>query len=321
MPERRRRRIVRLACTLALVATRASGGDTRVCIDVAADIRALGSDDAFDSSPAAERLALLGPAAFPVLLRALAEEGPTAREAIVGLLADAPPTDAGVNRALARVARSDPEPGVRAVAIAAVHKLRGREGAPVLVAALDDPSPVVRHRAILACADACPGDAALARLVGLAIDDEPISNALEAQRALRGLSAEGADPARTAAIRRLAIAAVPADGGANPGGGSPRELRAAILLGELGDDSRLDAIAHAAGAGQPLGLRVPAIHALGRLGGADRVALLAGLLGDRDVAIHAHDALRRMASRDIAQADEAIAHYTGPRSPHPLPRP
>ena len=317
------RRAAALACTLALAvapplvgaAEDGATGTYEVCLDVTADVRALGSDDAFVWEPASERLAALGPAAWPALLRALDREGPAVREAIVGVLASGPDADEGVRERLGRVARKDPEPEVRGVAVQAVRKLAGAASRDVVVAALDDPVPAVRRKAITACTGLCTDDAALARLVALALGDEPLSNALQARRVLWSLTADGGNAAVVAQVRAATIAAAPVEGTER------RTLLAALLLAELGDDARLDDVARATHADQPVELRLHAVHALGRIGGADRVALLDALLQDPAVAIHAHDALRRMSARGVATAGEAADRHTGPRAPQPLPRP
>jgi hypothetical protein len=316
-----------LACTLALAAAaplaRAAEDPDEpryeVCLDVTADVRALGSDDAFVWEPASERLAALGPAAWPALLGALDREGPAVREAIVGILASGTEADAVVRERLGRVARNDPEAEVRAVAVPALRKLAGAGSRDVVVAALDDPSPAVRRKAITACTGLCTDDAALARLVALALGDEPLANALQARRILWSLTADGGNADVVAKVRAGAIAAAP-DGGA-AAAAEHRALLAALLLAEIGDDARLDDVARATRADQPVELRIHAVHALGRLGGTERVALVAGLLQDPALAIHAHDALRRMAARGVATAGEAAERHSGPRAPQPLPRP
>lgn len=317
------RRTVVLACVLSAARATApvSAADYRVCLDVTADVRALGSDDAFESEPAANRLSALGPAAWPALLRALAHEGPAIREAVVGIFASTTESDDAVRQALARVARRDPEADVRAVAVPALRKLAGKQSEDVLVAALADPSPAVRRKAITACTDLCRDDAALARLVALALTDEPPSNALQAQRVLWSLTADGRDAAVVGKIRADTIAEARARDGASPQSTERRTLLAALLLAGIGDDSRLDDVARATHAGQPDEIRIHALHALGRLGGADRVALVAGLQQDPAVGIYAHDALRRMSARGISAAAEAAAAHTGPRAPQLLPRP
>jgi hypothetical protein len=317
------RRTVVLACALsATLATEGVGAsDYEVCLDVTADVRALGSDDAFESEPAANRLSALGPAAWPALLRALEHEGPAAREAVIGILASTTESDEAVRQALARVARTDPEAAVRAVAVRALRKLAGTQSEDVVVAALGDPSPAVRRKATTACTDLCRDDAALARLVALALTDEPASNALQAQRVLWSLTAEGRDAAVVEKIRGDTIAESRARDGSRERSTERRTLLAALLLAGIGDDSRLDDVARATRAGQPDEIRIHALHALGRLGGADRVALVAGLQQDPAVSVYAHDALRRMSDRGIAAATEAAATYAGPRAPQPLPRP
>jgi hypothetical protein len=299
----------------------AAAAEYEVCLDVTLDIRALGSDDLFESEPAADRLGALGPAAWPALLRALEREGPAVREAAVGVLATATKPDDAVRQGVARLARKDAEPDVRAVAVSALRKLAGRQGYDVVVAALDDPSPAVRRKAITACTDLCTGAAALARLVALALGDEPLANALQAKRVLWSLTADGSNGEIVGTIRAATIAASSVRDGAARETQDRRALLAALLLAEIGDDSRLDDVARATRPDQPDAIRVHALHALGRLGGADRVALVAGLQQDPAVAVYAHDALRRMSGRGIAGASEAVAAHTGPRAPQSLPRP
>lgn len=322
MSFRRRQRTAALACALsaALAARSAVAGEYEVCVDVTSDVRALGSDDAFVWEPARDRLSALGPAAFPALLRALEHEGPAVREAIVGVFADAPQTDDAVRRGVARAARKDPEAAVRAVAVPALRKIAGADSRDVVVAALGDPDPAVRRKAITACTKLCTDDAALAALVALALDDEPLSNALQAKRVLWTLTDEGQDAALVDRVRTATVAASGKSAGASRGS-ERRTLLGALLLAEIGDASQFDAVARAAGSGQPVEIRIHAVHALGRLGGADRVALLAGLQQDAAVGIHANDALRRMSERGVPGAADAAASHTGPRAPQPLPRP
>lgn len=316
-------RIAALACAVSVALTVAGAGaaEYEVCVDVTADIRALGSDDAFEWEPARDRLSALGPAAWPALLRALEGEGPAVREGAVGVLASAPEANDAVRDGLGRVVRSDPEVAVREVAVPALRKLAGEKSHDVVVAALDDPSPLVRRKAITACTELCTSDAGLARLVTLALTDEPLPNALQAKRVLWGLTAEGGNTEIAGKIRAATIAASSASDGSSPESAARRTLLAALLLAEIGDDSRLDAVALATRPGQPDAIRVHALHALGRLGGEDRVALVAAQQQDTQVGVYAHDALRRMSERGIASATEAAKTYTGPRPPQPLPRP
>jgi len=325
LPGSRSRRVAALACALsvafAFAVAGAAAAKYEVCVDVTADLRALGSDDAFEWEPAADRLSALGPAAWPALLRALEREGPAVREGIVGVLASATEANDAVRQGLGRVARRDPEVAVREVAVPALRKLAGKKSYDVVVAALDDPSPVVRRKAITACTDLCTGDAALARLVALALTDEPLPNALQARRVLWSLTAEGRNAEIVGKIRADTIATSHASDGSSGESAERRTLFAALLLAEIGDDSRLDEVARATRADQPDAIRIHALHALGRLGGEDRVALVAELQQDAQVGVYAHDALRRMSERGVAGTTEAATSYTGPRPPQPLPRP
>lgn len=325
LPRSRSRRVAALACSLALAtALPVAGADTadyRVCLDVTGDVRALGSEDAFEWEPAADRLKALGPAAWPALLRALEREGPAVREQIVLVLASGTEADDAVREGLARVARKDPEVGVRAVAVPALRKLAGKSSYDVVVAALDDPSPEVRRKAILSCTDLCTGDAALARLVALAVGDQPLVNALQAQRTLWSLTAEGRNAEIVAKIRTDTLAGSSASDATTQPATARHTVLAALLLAEIGDDAQLDVVAQATQPGQDDAIRAHALHALGRLGGEDRVPVVAAAQQDRAVGVYAYDALRRMSDRGIASADEAAIGYTGPRPPKPLPRP
>jgi HEAT repeat protein len=284
------------------------------------DIRALGSDDAFEWEPAGDRLRAFGPAAWPVLLRALEHEEPAVREGIVGVFAAATGADDAVREGLARVVRSDPEADVRAVAVPVVRKVGGEKSADVIVAALYDASPVVRHKAITACTDLCTGDAALARLVALALTDEPLTNALQAKRVLWSLTADGRNAAIVAKIHAATVAAS-SESDHSQGSAERRTALAALLLAEIGDGSRLDVVARAVRPGEDDAIRIHALHALGRLGSEGDVPLVVNQLQDGAVGIYAYDALRRMSQRGVAAAATAATGYTGPRSPEPLPRP
>lgn len=320
----RARRVVALAGSLFLSLTTAHAGaaEYEACLDLTADVRALGSDDAFEWEPAANRLSALGPAAWPALVRALEREGPAVRVGIVGVLASGTEADDAVRQALARVARKDPEVEARADAVAALRKLGGKQSRDVVVAALDDPNPEVRRKAIIACTELCTDDAALARLVALALGDEPVSNALQAKRVLWSSTADGRNAEVVAKVRAETVAAAKPATGASPDAAARRALLAALLLAEVGDDARLDEIARAARPDQDSALLVHALHALGRLGGADRVALVAGLQQAPGAGgVYANDALRRMSERGVTGAAEAAASYTGPRPPQLLPRP
>jgi HEAT repeat protein len=312
-----------LACAVGLSFGAAAAGEYEVRIDVTEDVRALGSEDAFEWEPAADRLSALGSAAWPVLLRALEGEGPAVREGIVSVFLSGTEANASVLEALMRLSRQDSEEAVREVAVQALRKLGREKSTDGVVAALGDPSPAVRRVAITACTAICTSDAALARLVELALADEPLSNALQAQRVLYALTSEGQEAAITGKVRAGAAAALresPRET-AEKGGSDQRALLAALLLAQLDDASRLDLLVVATKPDQPQALRGHAVYALGRLGSADQVPLLADLLRDPALSLYAYDALRRMSERGIAQAQIPASTYTGPRAPDLLPRP
>lgn len=313
------------ALALILWAAVAAGeAGYQVCLDVTEDVRALGSDDLFESEPAAERLGALGAAAWPALIRALEAEDTPVREGIVGVLATSSGAgaDDAVVRALGRAARGDPEVAVRVAALSALRRVAGAKGYEAVRTALDDPDPTVRREAITACKGICRSADALGRLVALALADEPLPNALQARRVLWSLTSEGADEEIVARIREQGRAALRARAGGSEAAPERRELLAALLLAELDDTSALDVVARATRAGETA-LRVHALHALGRLGDASHVPLLAEWLHDEDptLALYAYDALRRMSERGIAAADPVAVTYGGPRPQNLLPRP
>ena len=77
-------RLVFAICLLAAGCGRfRSAGRYRVTIDLGPSIRALGSEDLFESGPAEDRIVALGPEALPALEAALGDESLAVRVGVV----------------------------------------------------------------------------------------------------------------------------------------------------------------------------------------------------------------------------------------------
>jgi HEAT repeat protein len=175
---------------------------------------------------------------------------------------------------LLRVAADDAEADVRYEALQEIGAVADPRARAVVEAALDDPAPKVRLAAAKGCAQLCTSPAALARLVRIAVADQPFPNAIWARASLVRMLAE--KDGERAAQARAAI-----EDGARPvlGGTAPLEerARAGLLLAELGDAGGAAALAEAAAAAEAiLQLRLYAAWALGRVGGAGWAARLDG---------------------------------------------
>lgn len=305
------------AVAAGLLACGGTSGDYRVELDVGNDIRALGSDDLDVSEPAADRLAALGPAAVPALVRALAREPAAVRAGVVDLLGRI--DDAAARAALAGVAARDADVAVRGAAITALAAAPGSdESRSVVEAALDDPAPDVRRAAAGACAALCGSPAALERLATLAIEDQPLPNGIAARAAVIQILA-GDDPARAehvrAAIRAHAAPALQASDGGTA-------LRAALLASDVGDTGGRDVLERAVRSdGAPPLLRLQATYVLGLVGDEETVAALAALDGQPGFGEYGYDALRRLAGRNVDGAQAALDRWRGSRPPGELPPP
>jgi len=304
-----------LAAMLALTAacTRSeSDHPYRATIDLTPEIHALGSEDLFESDPAEAKIVALGSSALPALGLALEREPPAVRVGVVGTLAQLHTPDAAP---LLVTAARDPAEDVRSAAIDALGGLGEAPGREAVEAALDDRSARVRLSAARACAALCSSPAALARLVEIALDDEPLPTTSWARSSLRALLGRDAE-ARSAAIR-AALTRLPE---ANP---IEARARAALLLADLGDPAGSEALLKAAQRATTLQLRLYAIFALGDVGDEASVPVLAGLLGDPNPSVraYAYDALGKLDARGIVPAAQARHAYRGEILTYPLPRP
>jgi len=304
-----------LAAMLALTAAcgrSESDHPYRATIDLTTEIRALGSDDLFESDPAEAKIVALGPAALPALGLALEREPPAVRAGVVGALARLHTPETAP---LLVTAAHDPAEEVRSAAVDALGGLADPRGQGVVEAALHDPGARVRLFAARACAALCSSPAALARLVEIALDDESLPASSWARASLRELL--GRDAAARAAAGRAAKARLPE---ANP---VEARARAALLLADLGDPAGAEALAVAAQHTTTLQLRLQAIYALGVVGDEASVPALAELLADANpsVPVYAYDALGKLDARGVASAATARQAYRGEIPTHPLPRP
>ena len=172
--------------------------------------------------------------------------------AVAGHLGDEP---------TARALLADPDGGVRASALGALERM-GRLDDADLVAALEDPLPVVRRRAV---ALAVPR-AAIPLVPVLADPDPDVAE----QAAWACGEREPAEPGAVAALAALAT------------GHDDALVREAAVaaLGALGDEAGLPAIL--AATGDKPAVRRRAVLALAPFGGDEVEAALQRALGDRD---------------------------------------
>lgn len=289
----------------------------RVTVDVTPDIRALGSDDLFEQDEAAGKLVALGTDALPALAAALERETPAVRVGVVEVLDRLRAPEAVP--LLIRAAH-DPAEDVRYDALQSVGNTGDPRGRPVVEAALEDARPRIRLAAAKACATLCASPPAVARLVEMAIADQPLPNGSWARASLvamlNGKDAMLAGGVRSA-IERLALPRLEA--------GRPLEerARAALLAAEVGNPASWQALADAARDATDIHLRLHAAYALGKVADVRAVPALEKLLveSDAQVAYYVYDALNRMAARGVSGARTALARYRGPRPPRPPPPP
>jgi HEAT repeat protein len=299
--------LVLLAAWLA-VSCGGSESEYRISTDTGAAIRALGSDDLEVSEPALERLVAFGGDALPALQVALRREPSAVRRGIVealGRIDD--PAAVGI---LSGVAASDPDADVRYEAITMLGARGGSGASAEVEAALADPLPRIRLAAAGACPALCTSTEAIDRLVGIAIEDQPLANGVAARTALVRMLATH-ETERAERIRVVVRGRVPP---ALARHGSEEEaVRAALLASDVGDAAGREVLARVArGAGPPI-LRLQAIDALGRVGDSDDVAVLAGIDGESTFGDYAYDALRRLAERSVPGAPAALEGWRSAR--------
>lgn len=308
-------RIAWLAGLLALTACARERDPYLVTVDLAPWVQALGSEDLTVSEAARDRLVALGPVALPALGAALERQPPAVRAGVVDVLSRLATADA---LPLLLRAAQDAAEEVRFQALLALALVRDPRARAVVEGALADPVARVRCAAAGACVAVCASPAAIARLVEMALDDEPFPNAAAARRSLQRILADP-DAAR-AALARDAIAAR-----ARPvldrDAGVSRRARAALLVADTGDAAGTPALVDALRPGVEAQLRLHALYALGTVGDGAAVAAIVPLLAEAGPQPYAVDALRRMAERGIVEAARALDAYHGPRPPGALPPP
>ena len=285
----------------------------RVTIDLGPSIRALGSEDLFESGPAEDRIVAIGPAALPALDAALDDESPAVRVGVVEVLSYLAVPE---RVPLLMKAVTDPDEAVRAQALEVLGGLTGDPRArPLVEAALEDPSPTIRVAAARTCARLCTSPPAVARLVDIAIRDEPFSNALWARASLAAMMKrpDTSSEAR-AAIERVAIPRL------QDGGSLEERARAALLVADIGSPAGSEVLAAAARESTSTQVRLHALYALGTVGDARAVPTLAEILRgpQSELVPYAYDALTRMAARGVAEAKPILRAYRGPRPSNPL---
>lgn len=315
---RRRSRFFVLVAFVLLHASGCARNPYRVTIDAEPLIRALGSDDLFESDPAEDKLLSLGPAAVPLLAKALEREPANVRVGVVGVLdllrlPEAAPL-------LLSAAANDADEEVRADAVLALDNVKDPHRRQVIEAALGDPSPLVRVAAIQLCATLCSSPAALDRLVQIAISDQQPRTGGWARLSLAMMINQDAKSARAtdarAAVERRARPLLGATSSLEA------RARAALLIAELGDRAAAPVLVQAVRDEGARPYRLHAAYALGEVGDAAAVPVLAELLGgDPTTAAYGADALRKLADKGIPGAAAALEGFSGPLLPHGLPRP
>ena len=308
--------LVSLLLLSAACGLRRPGDPYRVTVDVGPWMKQLATDDELDRVEARGRLEALGEAGFPALRAGLHREPPSAR--------------VGICEALWRVAgpeavpilieaAHDTNPDVRQQALLGLGHIGDLRGRPTVEAGLDDPSSPVRLAAALSCRapDLCVSPAALARLVDIAIHDD-IPTSLWAHAALVHIMGRGGEPAKIvqADIERTAVPAVAT-------GSLDERARAAILASDIGNAAGAKVLNEAATKASNPQLRQQAILALGRVGDASAVPVLAGLLRqpDTETSNYSYQALTSASARGIPEAQHALEAYHGPRPTQPVSRP
>ena len=291
----------------------------RVSIDAAPWIRALGSDELFESDPAENKLVNLGPEAVPLLETALEREPAPVRVGVIGVLGRLQLPEA--EALLLRAAANDPDEEVRYEAVFALGNLKGLRRGQVAEAALDDSSARVRMVAVQQCATLCSSPAAIGRVVQIAIHDPAPHNWGWARLTLSAILNE--DPK----IPRAAEAKAAIEQQARPllasGDTYGERTRAALLLAQVGDPAAEPVLVQAVRAGEGQSGRPHAVYALGEVGDRDAVPVLTDRLGSPDAMTvsYSYDALRKLADRGVPGAAAALKAYTGPVPPRGLPPP
>ena len=299
---------------LACVACDGSAGRS-LRVDLEPILARLGSEDPAEREAATDRLIALGPDVVPAVTAATSTAPAPVRVGLVDVLVGLESAEA--TDALIRLAAADPAADVRADALSALAQTADLRGELVVEAALADPDERVRLAGVRACASLCRSPKAFVQLIETALRaDLPLG--LVARNVVGQLLRFEPDGERVRILRVTvedrALPPLAPDADERPA----VRLRAAILAGDVGRAA--GAAVLRAGLADEGPLRSHVVYALGEVGGVAAVPGLVALV-DAPVAPYAYDALRRIATRDVPEARDALAAWSGPRVDQPLQPP
>jgi HEAT repeat protein len=247
----------------------------KVEVDVTQWIRALGSDDLFESEPAIDGLAALGSNAIPALEAAFAREDASTRRGVVEVLQQ---IDSAETVRLILRAVQDPDEEVRMEGLQALATSGDERAGPIIERALHDPNPAVYRTAIDACAAVCRSPDALRRIVELAIRDQPFVGISTPRHTLRYILHQEDEQRAQAARDAITNVAFPLLQSPND---RQLRLRAALLVADLSSAAAIPALRDALSRpikGVPprvdAQMRAQAIAALGQIDDRESVAIL-----------------------------------------------
>lgn len=305
--ERLALRLAAVCCALLLTACRSDEPPPKyeTTIDVSRFIRALGSDDPFESDTAVDELAALGPSVIPTLEVALQREPVAVRCGIVEVLEQLGTSESSA--ILLRTSR-DPADEVRAESLLALGTLADERGRDEVEAALSDPNPDIQRAAAAACASLCDSDQALQRVVEIAMHARPFGRMTVPRETLRRILRHGSSERSKATRQAIEKAARPR---LRQDAGQDERVRAALLLSDLQDPEALPWLIEAVEkrmlqvdrADRPL-MKIQAILALGSIGNDATVDVLRQIARRQPGPLHevACQALQQLADRRIKRA-------------------
>jgi HEAT repeat protein len=265
----------------------------------------VGSDDLFESEPAIDGLAALGPAVIPVLEASYGREGAPARRGFIEVLRqiDAPE----IVPLLLRAAR-DPDDEVRHEAILGLGDSKDERARPIVEAALHDPAPAVRDAAVQACSAVCASPSALRHLVEIALHEQPFLRISIPRQTLRVILRGGTDSQVSVAREAIEAMALPL---LRSDAGTEERVRAALLTADLRNPAAIPWLTDALEQGvagvdkrlDPL-IKMEVIRALGSVGDEESVDVLVRMSRRPMRAVQgiACEALAQLAQRGVARA-------------------
>ena len=286
---------------------------TLVTIDIADDIKRVGSPNLFKSEPAKERLASIGPAILPVIEARWPKEPSRVRVGLIEVLENLKAKQA---ESLLLRAAEDPEAEVQREAITALASRPSNEvNRRVVLRALSSDDALTRLAAANACGRICESAEELKALVEKALDDAHWPTALAA-RGRVGELISGEDKNKSENTRRaveeLALPRLHSKSHID------KRTRAALLAADIRRPEASDVLVKSLSAEQPPALRLRVIYALGTIGNPNAVEALAKVVDDSGAGQYVYDAIRRMAKRNVKGAERVIAQYSGTIPPDPL---